>query len=79
MSLSVAEICTLLQLFHRSLDAGELCGGKCVEYYRTVPFINRHQEHKNRLVLLVFAREFELVEQFEEETYRPNFFGWIYL
>ena len=29
---------------------------------------NRHEEHKNRLVLSVFAREFELVEQFEEEN-----------
>ena len=28
---------------------------------------NRHEEHKNRLVLSVFAREFELVEQASED------------
>ena len=29
---------------------------------------NRHEEHKNRLVLSVFAREFELLEEPEEEN-----------
>ena len=42
--------------------------GKCVYITGQFRSFNRHEEHKNRLVLSVFAREFELVEQFEEEN-----------
>lgn len=52
----------------RLVNVQESAEGKCVYITGQFRSFNRHEEHKNRLVLSVFAREFELVEQFEEEN-----------
>ena len=39
---------------------------------------NRHEERKNRLVLSVFAREIEFVEE-ELDKDQPDLPGWLYL
>ena len=36
--------------------------------------INRHEERKNRLVLTVFARELEILEEIDEETVSNQIF-----
>ena len=51
--------------------------GACGRYvYITGQFrsFNRHEEHKNRLVLSVFAREFELVDDPQEENAQNQIF-----
>ena len=53
----------------RLVNVQESAEGKCVYITGQFRSFNRHEEHKNRLVLSVFAREFELVEQFEDSTY----------
>jgi single-stranded DNA-binding protein len=35
---------------------------------------NRHEEHKNKLVLSVFAREFEIVEEWDEDSVTNQIF-----
>lgn len=52
----------------RLVNVQESAEGKCVYITGQFRSFNRHEEHKNRLVLSVFAREFELVEQFEKEN-----------
>ena len=60
----------------RLVNVQESAEGKCVYITGQFRSFNRHEEHKNRLVLSVFAREFELVEQFEEEM-QPTRFFWM--
>lgn len=60
----------------RLVNVQESAEGKCVYITGQFRSFNRHEEHKNRLVLSVFAREFELVEQFEEKM-QPTRFFWM--
>ena len=52
----------------RLVDVKENAQGKYVYITGQFRSFNRHEEHKNRLVLSVFAREFEIVEEVEEES-----------
>ena len=51
----------------RLIDVKSDCNGQYVYVTGQFRSFNRHEEHKNRLVLSVFAREFELVEAPEED------------
>lgn len=52
----------------RLVNVQESAKGQYVYITGQFRSFNRHEEHKNRLVLSVFAREFTLVEQMEEEN-----------
>ena len=51
----------------RLINVQENCSGQYVYITGQFRSFNRHEEHKNRLVLSVFAREFELVEELDGE------------
>ena len=52
----------------RLINVQESAKGQYVYITGQFRSFNRHEEHKNRLVLSVFAREFTLMEQMEEEN-----------
>lgn len=52
----------------RLINVQESARGQYVYITGQFRSFNRHEEHKNRLVLSVFAREFTLMEQMEEEN-----------
>lgn len=52
----------------RLVDVRESCAGQFVYITGQFRSFNRHEERKNRLVLSVFAREFELVEELDGEN-----------
>ena len=52
----------------RLVNVQESAKGQYVYITGQFRSFNRHEEHKNRLVLSVFAREFTLVEQMDEEN-----------
>lgn len=52
----------------RLVDVRESCAGQFVCITGQFRSFNRHEERKNRLVLSVFAREFELVEEVDGES-----------
>jgi primosomal replication protein N len=51
----------------RLVDVRENYEGEHVEITGQFRSFNRHEEHKNRLVLSVFAREFELLDEWDDE------------
>lgn len=52
----------------RLVNVQESAKGQYVYITGQFRSFNRHEEHKNRLVLSVFAREFTLVDQMDEES-----------
>ena len=66
--LSDCSDCIPVMISERLIDVSNDYRGEYVQINGQFRSYNRHEEHKNRLVLSVFAREFELVEQFEEEN-----------
>ena len=52
----------------RLIDVRENCIGQYVCITGQFRSFNRHEEHKNRLVLSVFAREVEFLEELEEKN-----------
>lgn len=66
----------------RLIDVTQDYVGEYIEIHGQFRSYNRHEEKRNRLVLSVFAREVEFVEE-EEETLPANqisdLSGWLYL
>ena len=64
----------------RLIDVRENYTGQYVYITGQFRSFNRHEERKNRLVLSVFAREFELVDELEGENASNQIFldGYIY-
>lgn len=65
--LSDSEDCIPVMISERLLDVTEDYEGEYIHVYGQFRSYNRHEEKKNRLVLSVFAREIEFVEDDDEE------------
>lgn len=55
-----------VMISERLVDVKQDCTGRYVEINGQFRSFNRHEEHKNRLVLSVFAREIEFLEEASE-------------
>jgi primosomal replication protein N len=58
----------------RLVNVQESCEGQYVAITGQFRSFNRHEEHKNKLVLSVFAREFEVVEEWDDESVTNQIF-----
>ena len=56
-----------VMISERLIDVKESCAGKFVKICGQFRSFNRHEEHKNRLVLSVFARELEFLDSATDE------------
>lgn len=57
-----------VMISERLIDVTQDCTGKFVQIGGQFRSFNRHEEHKNRLVLSVFARELEFLEDATDEN-----------
>ena len=55
----------------RLMDVTQSCRGQCIKVTGQFRSYNRHEEQKNRLILSVFAREIEFVDE-EPDGARTN-------
>ena len=55
----------------RLMDVTQSCRGQCIKVTGQFRSYNRHEEQKNRLILSVFAREIEIVDE-EPDGARTN-------
>ncbi len=60
-----------IMVSERLVDTTQSCEGQLVYITGQFRSYNRHEEKKNRLVLSVFARELEFIEE-ETEEYKSN-------
>ena len=65
-----------LMISERLIDVNEDYIGQTIYVMGQFRSFNRHEEKKNRLVLSVFVRELELLDEIDEE---PDFSGWLHL
>ena len=61
----------LIMVSERIVDTTQNCEGQLIYVTGQFRSYNRHEEKKNRLVLSVFARELEFIEE-EKEEYKSN-------
>lgn len=66
--------CIPVMVSERLVNVKENDSGRYVYITGQFRSFNRHEEHKNRLVLSVFAREFELVDEPEEDNAQNQIF-----
>lgn len=66
--------CIPVMVSERLVNVKENDSGRYVYITGQFRSFNRHEEHKNRLVLSVFAREFELVDEPEEDNPQNQIF-----
>lgn len=57
-----------VMISERLIDVTQDCTGRFVQVSGQFRSFNRHEEHKNRLVLSVFARELEFMENATDEN-----------
>ena len=66
--------CIPVMVSERLVNVKENDSGRYVYITGQFRSFNRHEEHKNRLVLSVFAREFEMVDEPEEDNAQNQIF-----
>lgn len=66
--------CIPVMVSERLVNVKENDSGRNVCITGQFRSFNRHEEHKNRLVLSVFAREFEMVDEPEEDNAQNQIF-----
>ena len=66
--------CIPVMVSERLVNVKENDSGRYVYITGQFRSFNRHEEHKNRLVLSVFAREFEMVDEPEEDNAQKQIF-----
>ena len=66
--------CIPVMVSERLVNVKENDSGRYVSITGQFRSFNRHEEHKNRLVLSVFAREFDLVDEPEEDSAQNQIF-----
>ena len=73
----LSDSCDIIPIMisERLMDTAQDFKGAMVMVTGQFRSYNRHEEKKNRLILSVFAREVELVEEVEQS----NLSGWLHL